>query len=129
MKAKAGPFEGLNVVELSELVSGPYCTRMLGAILQGRGIPSGAVLDAKDLLREPHLNARRFFAEISEPDIGLVRYPGQAIRMSAEPAADWKASPRLGEHSRHILGELLRLDERRIGVLEAKGIVGCWSAE
>lgn len=32
MREKAGPFEGLNVVELSELVSGPYCTRMLGAM-------------------------------------------------------------------------------------------------
>ncbi len=118
--------------EVDALVAGWTSTQeseSLMEVLQGRGIPAGAVLDAKDLLGDPHLNERGFFVEISEPDIGLIRYPGQAIRMSAEPAADWKASPRLGEHSRHILGELLRLDERRIGVLEAKGIVGCWSAE
>lgn len=118
--------------EVDALVAGWTSTQesdSLMEILQRRGIPAGAVLDARDMLRDPHLNERRFFAEITEPDIGLMRYPGQAIRMSAEPTADWKASPRLGEHSRGILGELLRLDERTIGVLEAKGIVGCWSAE
>ena len=98
-------------------------------LLQERGIAAGAVVNAKELLEDPHLNERGYFAEIDEPDIGNIRYPGQAIRMSATPLLDWKPAPRLGEHSRRILEDLLQLSEDIIYELEAQGVVGSWPAE
>ena len=98
--------------------------------LQGRGVPAGAVLDAREILEDPHLNQRDYFAEITEPDVGTFRYPGRPIRMSGPSATDWKRpSPRLGEHSGRILSGLLNVPDDRIAELEAQGIIGLLSTD
>ncbi len=98
----------------------------LAARLQARGIAAGAVLNNRQLLNDPHLGERGFFAEIEEPDVGVKRYPGQAIRMSADPPRDWRPSPRLGEHTLETLGELLGMSDGHIEGLEARETIGVW---
>ena len=100
--------------------------RELAASLQARGIAAGPVLNNRQLLDDPHLSERGFFVEIEEPDLGVKRYPGQAIRLSANAAGDWTPSPRLGEHTREVLADLLGLSDEHINGLEAREDIGVW---
>ena len=56
-------------------------------LLQSAGVPAGVVVNAEQLVNEPHLNARGFFWDIDHPETGLRRYAGQPVRMSATPPA------------------------------------------
>ena len=79
----------------------------LAVELQRRGIAAGRVAKNWELLSDPHLNERDFFVELTEPDVGPKKYPGQAIRMAELRRSNWKPSARLGEDSREIMLELL----------------------
>ena len=92
-------------------------------LLQRRGIAAGAVLNGRELLENPHLNDRGYFADIEETEIGIKRYPGQAIRIGGTFQQTFRPSPRLGEHTRRILKDLLDLQNDTIIDLEANGVV------
>ena len=75
-------------------------------------------------MADPHLNARGFFVEIEEPDVGPKVYDGQAIRMDGLDPSAWTPSERLGEHSIRIFEELIGWNVPEIEDLEHKGILG-----
>ena len=104
--------------------------------LQARGVAAGRVSNNRQLLDDAHLNARGFFAEIVEPDIGVKKYPGQPIRMDGAPSAmlppampQWKPSARLGEHSRQVMTELLGMTPQRTDRLERAETVGAFTED
>ncbi len=103
--------------------------------LQARGIAAGRAANNRQLLDDAHLNARGFFAEIAEPDVGVKKYPGQPIRMDGAPPAmppampQWKPSARLGEHSRQVMTELLGMTARRANRLERAETVGVFTED
>ena len=96
----------------------------LAAELQSAGIPAGRASKNYQLLADPHLNERRFFIEIDEPDVGPKTYPGQAIRMAGMDRATWIPSARLGEHTQKILSELLAMNPAQIDDLEQNETIG-----
>ena len=107
-------------------------TRQRGAgdamsALQEIGIAAGRASKNWQLLADPHLNARGFFVEIHEPDVGAKMYPGQAIRLDSLRIADWTPSARLGEHTERMLGGLLAMDSSRIDRLAANETIGLFT--
>ena len=92
--------------------------------LQEHEIAAGAAVKNWQMLEDPHMNQRGFIMDIEEPDLGVKRYPGQAIRLSSTPATDKNPSPRLGEHSRQLLGDLLAKSDAEIDRLANHGIIG-----
>ena len=72
------------------------------------------------MLEDRHLNARGFFVELEERDVGPKVYDGQAIRMDGMDPSTWTPSERLGEHSIQILDELLGWHADAIESLERK---------
>ena len=44
-------------------------------LLQEAGVTAGAVLDNAEMLSDPHLVERGFFASITQPDVGTHLYP------------------------------------------------------
>lgn len=99
----------------------------IASALQKIGVAAGGASKNWQLLADPHLNARGFFAEIAEPDVGTKKYPGQAIRLDGLRISDWTPSARLGEHTERTLGELLALDPSRIGRLAASETIGLFN--
>ena len=96
--------------------------------LQARGVAAGRVANNRQLLGDAHLNARGFFVEIAEPDVGVKKYPGQPIRMDGA-MPKWKPSARLGEHSRQVMTELLGMTPRRAKRLERAETVGAFTED
>ena len=75
--------------------------------LQTRGIAAGVVSSNRQLLLDPHLNQREFFADMDEPLFGVKRYDGQSIRGNFINKSDWKTTEEVGGSSKEILMKLL----------------------
>lgn len=93
-------------------------------ILQQADIPAGPVLDAKELVEEPHLNERGFFEVVTHPEAGTHPYIGMYAKLSKTPGHIRMPAPCLGEHNHYVLGELLGLSREEITQLEEAGIIG-----
>lgn len=71
----------------------------------------GVVQGASDLLNCEHLEDRKAFANISHPDTGTdLRLPAELAKLSLTPTALRRRAPRLDEHRREILVDLLGLN-------------------
>ena len=93
-------------------------------ILQKADIPAGPVLDAKELLEDPHLNERRFFQTVTHPEAGSHPYIGMYAKLSKTPGHIRKPAPCLGEDNQYVFGELLGLSKEEMDQLEKEGIIG-----
>lgn len=95
----------------------------LESLLQGHGIAACSVNDARDIVEHPHLQSRRFFAEIEHPDAGRHLFPGLPIKLSGTPASYERPAPGLGEHNEDILRGMLGLSTTEIEELRLAGII------
>ncbi len=95
--------------------------------LQNCGVPSGPVLDGRDLLADPHFRARGYF-ETAEHNtvtgLGRQEYVSRGWRMSGNDVRIQKPAPMLGEDNQHVLSSILGISESEIGELEASDAVG-----
>jgi formyl-CoA transferase len=68
------------------------------ARLREAGVPAAPVNGLDDLVADPELTAREMLVELSSPSYGMVRMPGNPIKMDgALPLREWTAPPLLGE--------------------------------
>lgn len=65
----------------------------------------GIVQDVADLNRCPHLDARHFFEQISQPGIGDLRVPTVPLQFSLTPYKLQRPAPRVGEHNLEFISE------------------------
>ena len=93
-------------------------------ILQQAGIPAGPVLDAKELVEEPHLNERGLFEVVTHPEAGTHPYIGMYAKLSKTPGSIRMPAPCLGQHNQYVFGELLGLSQEEMADLEEEGIIG-----
>ena len=93
-------------------------------ILQKADIPVGSVLDAKELLEDPHLNERGFFETVTHPEAGSHPYIGMYAKLSKTPGYIRKPAPCLGEDNQYVFGELLGLSREEMDELEKESIIG-----
>jgi crotonobetainyl-CoA:carnitine CoA-transferase CaiB-like acyl-CoA transferase len=98
-------------------------------VLQDAGVPAGPVLDAAELVAEPHLNERGFFETVTHPEAGTHPYVGMYAHFSGTPGGIRTPAPCLGEHNRLVLGEMLGMTDEEIARLEAEGVIGTEAAE
>jgi len=90
---------------------------------QAKRVPFAPVSTMGDLLASKHLNARGFFAEISHPRAGSLRYAGAPYRFSATPWALRRPAPCLGQHNEEIYGGRLGLSSQEQEKLKTVGII------
>ena len=99
-------------------------------LLQGHGVPAGALFNVKDALEDPHYQSREFFETIS-PELAKTpsqhRYVGR--KFTGHP---WKIpeaphrfgpGPDFGQHNQEILHDLLGLSTEEIGRLKEEGVI------
>jgi crotonobetainyl-CoA:carnitine CoA-transferase CaiB-like acyl-CoA transferase len=74
-------------------------------LLEANHIPAAPLRSPEELLNNEHLDAVGFFEEV-DSDYGRLRFPGNPTWFSKTPGAVQGPTPRLGEHTDEVLGEL-----------------------
>ncbi|MFA5366942.1 MAG: CoA transferase [Dehalococcoidia bacterium] len=111
--------------EFDELIgkwTGSYDHIELAEMLQSHGIKAGAVLDAAELVNDPHLKERGFFVEVDHPEAGKHIMPGVSWKMSRTPGRIERPAPCFGQHNRYVFGELLGMSDDEIDQLAREGV-------
>ena len=79
-------------------------------------IPSGAVLDTRELADDPTFQQRKIRQTMKHPTNGDYVMSGWPVRFGGEPPAVGPA-PLLGQHSQNVLADWLKMDKDAIGTL------------
>jgi crotonobetainyl-CoA:carnitine CoA-transferase CaiB-like acyl-CoA transferase len=93
------------------------------AALESAGVPAGPINTVADVFADPQVAARGMRLDLPAGDGGTVPSVRTPILMSETPPAYHHASPRLGEHTTAILGEL-GYDRAEISRLAATKVIG-----
>ena len=89
------------------------------------GIPAAPVVGARYGDRNPQHDARGFFEVVDHAVIGSHRIGAFPVVFGRQPAKRFaRPAPRLGEHNREVLGELLGVDDAELARLAADKIIG-----
>jgi len=91
--------------------------------LEKAGVPSGPINDFEQVFADPHVRARGMEIKVDHPfrhDLSLIRNP---LTFSGTPVKDYRAPPRLGEHTREVLASKLGYDDAKLEALKKQGII------
>ena len=75
------------------------------ALCETLQIPVARVNDLDELVDDPHLRATGFFDQVDDAAMGTLRFPGAPVRFDGD-RAHATVPPRLGEHTREVLGSV-----------------------
>lgn len=87
------------------------------------GAAGTGVMNAADLVADPHVNARDMVLSVPDADLGTIRMQGVVPKLSESPGEVRHAGQRLGESNELIYGELLGMSSSRMGALREKGVI------
>src|SRR5712671_6488957 len=86
--------------------------------LEKAGVPSGPVNDFAQVFADPHVRSRGMEIKVDHPfehALSLIRNP---LTFSGTPVTEYRAPPKLGEHTREILTSKLGYDEGKLETLK-----------
>jgi benzylsuccinate CoA-transferase BbsF subunit len=92
--------------------------------LQEAGVPAAAVLDYRQLRRDPQLNARGMFQEITHPAFGLETRSAALFERGNIPQPIDRPAPMFGQHTDEVLAGVLGMDAQTIATLRLDGVIG-----
>jgi len=110
-----------NQEELNAIISGwtaNYEPYQLMTKLQESGIPAGAMLNAADIMSDPHLESRDFFEVSEDPESGSNRYYGRPWKLPETPGLTQYPAPLFAQHNDLIYGKLLGMKEEELSALD-----------
>jgi len=116
----------LNAVELDGIIEEWTRVRSAEEVmeqLQREGIPAGVVQDAADLLKDPQLRHRNYFAQFSDSPIGPFEIPRSPLAFSGMRDDPMALPSPLGKDTDPILDELLGYDHATITQWRDEGIL------
>ena len=92
--------------------------------LQRAGVPAGAVLNAKEVMLDPHVRARRMFEAVDHPaPVGRRPHLSSPWLLNGERSVRGRLAPSLGRDTEEVLHELLGLAMDRIEALWEEGVI------
>ena len=91
--------------------------------LTAAGVPCGSVRDVKEVLTDPHLEARRMIECVEHAAAGPIRVLGVPIKLSGTPGGVRTAPPTLGQHTDRVLCEDAGATPADIERLRRSGVV------
>lgn len=93
------------------------------AALAEAGVPAGPINALPEVFADRQVEATGLVHEVARADGTMLRLVGYPQQLSATPASVRSAPPRLGEHTREVLGEILGLEAGELDRLEAAGVI------
>ena len=91
--------------------------------LSAVGMPCSPVKTIAEVAEDAQAAVREMFPVLQHPTAGECTVTGLPIKFSETPGRLQAAAPRLGEHTRESLAELLDLDAARLDELERSGVI------
>jgi crotonobetainyl-CoA:carnitine CoA-transferase CaiB-like acyl-CoA transferase len=105
----------------------PWCKQRtrdeITTLLQAHGVSAAPVYTARDIYEDEHLNARHAWVHLDHPVVGNKPVGGLPWHLNPGPAEQYWPAPTLGQHTDHVLRDILCLSEAEIASLRADGIV------
>ncbi|XP_044626752.1 succinate--hydroxymethylglutarate CoA-transferase isoform X9 [Equus asinus] len=131
-KYKTNHLRVQNRKELIKILSARFEEEMTSKwlyLFEGSGIPYGPINNMKNVFAEPQVLHNGLIMEMKHPTVGKISVPGPAVRYSKFKMSEARPPPLLGQHTTHILKEVLRYDDRAIEELLSAGVVTQHEAE
>ena len=81
-----------------------YTKSEIEDIMDESGIPCGPVLNVKEAIEHPHIQARDMMVHCEHPTVGDMYFQGCVIKLSETPGEVETAPPLVGQHNREVFG-------------------------
>ncbi len=118
---------GSHQAELDDLINAWTCqypVAVVEALMVEHAIPAGRVYTAKDMLADPHYQAREAIVEVETQERGPLKMQGAFPKLSKTPSSIRRPAPaRPGQHNQEVYGELLGYDAARLDELAAECLI------
>ena len=85
-------------------------------------VPAAPVNSIEQAAADPHVHEREVLVETADPYAGSIHVSGKTIKFGRTPMEIGRA-PRVGEHTEHVLCEVLGYSHTRLDALVAEGVV------
>ena len=115
-----------NRVEMSRVLQALFLTKSTAQwvdLLEAAGVANGPINDLAQVFNEPQVKARNVKIELDHAAAGTLPGVASPMRFSGTPLEYKQAPPVLGEHTDHVLRDVLKLDDAAIAKLKADGTV------
>ena len=86
-------------------------------------VPVATAYTAADMFADPHFAARGDLVAVDDPVAGPMRQQAPFPRAAGEPVTPPAGAPRLGEHTREVLGALPGLSGTELDALADEGVI------
>ncbi|MFB3167656.1 CaiB/BaiF CoA-transferase family protein [Neobacillus sp. 179-C4.2 HS] len=94
------------------------------AILEEKGVPSGLIYTAKDIIEDPQYQEREMIIKVEHPQLGEFPMPGVVPKLSRTPGKVKHVGPDvMGKHNVEVYQELLGFDDEKLKELQEKRII------
>ncbi len=90
--------------------------------LEEAQVPSGPIYNVRDMMSDPHFQARALFEDVNVAGETL-KIPAISPKLNDTPGRTQWPGPELGAHNEEIFMELLGLKAEELSALKAKGLV------
>jgi succinyl-CoA--D-citramalate CoA-transferase len=117
---------GENQEELDERISAwtrEHAAEEVLEAMREASVPAGKLFTAKDMVEDPHYEARENVVIVEDPEIGPFPMQNVVPRLTETPGKVRWAGPALGQHNDEVYGELLKLSEEEQTALRERGVV------
>ncbi|MDQ0429506.1 formyl-CoA transferase/succinyl-CoA--D-citramalate CoA-transferase [Planomicrobium stackebrandtii] len=99
-------------------------TKELLEILAEKGVPSGRIYSAKDIVEDPHYAARDMIIKTEHPVLGEFPMPGVVPKLSRTPGkVKHVGAESIGKDNAAVYGKLLNYDEEKLKDLKDHQII------
>jgi len=93
------------------------------AAMERAKLPGGKVQSVPEILADPHVAHRETVRDMARPDGTPMKVVGFPAKLSATPAAYYRAPPRAGADTRAALAEALGLSDAELDALAVRGVI------
>jgi formyl-CoA transferase len=93
-------------------------------ILDEKGVPSGLIYTAKEILEDPHYQEREMIVNVEHPELGDFPMPGVVPKLSRTPGKVNHVGPEvMGKHNDEVYREWLGFSEEEVQKLKETSVI------
>ena len=92
-------------------------------ILQAHGVRAAAVMTNKEVVHDPHIEARGFMVEWDQVDVGWRQFPGFPIDVHEGDTIPLRGTAALGADNAYVITKVLGYPDSRVDDLTSRGVL------